>query len=273
MNRKVILEKITSTSASVKLVCGVANNAAWLIMAEAMTHLKQSPRYRHKVKQAFKLASLEIHRYETNLVTASKNRMFHVADMTDNIRRRYGDITDRQYYEFWKSIGGPAYTKTHPLVTSLQNKYRLSMQSHGIKDADLVAWIMTAQAALDLSVKMYEKVINEAANHHGINRLVLKSIFDQFSLKPVSERWMAAMATLEPLSNAIHLDALEQHNIAHGVAQLCEAWVDPHLLYGSTTETIADSEEVFATKGFHRKALQEIAEVENETFDELEYEL
>lgn len=263
-------KRMGAAASVVKLVCGCANNAAWMVVSEAMDHLKKSPRYRHQVKQAFKLATLELHRYETNLLTASTNRMFHLADMGESTRRKYGDISDREYYDFWKAIGSAAYTRTYPHITSLQNKYRLSLQHHGVRDADLVAWTMTAQAAIDLAIKLYDYALKECISGYAINRRLLEYVFDQFKLSKVSAKWYHAMLVLAPETADYDLDEVEKRNIEHGLAQLCEAWVQPSLLYSSTGDTVAEYDEVFATPGFQKMAMREIADIEKETLNELE---
>ena len=102
---------IGNAAAVVKLVCGVGNNAAWLVMLDAYDHARKCKRYGFRQKQTFKQAIKEFHDYERGLKYATQNRMFHLADMNDETRRKYGDITDAEYYEFWKGIGGPAYQK------------------------------------------------------------------------------------------------------------------------------------------------------------------
>jgi hypothetical protein len=45
--------------------------------------------------------------------------MFHLDDLEPSVRRKYGDITDREYYDFWASTGSQAYQQSKPLITSL----------------------------------------------------------------------------------------------------------------------------------------------------------
>ena len=261
---------IGNAAAVVKLVCGVGNNAAWWVMLDAYDHARKCKRYGFRQKQTFKQAIKEFHDYERGLKYATQNRMFHLADMNEETRRKYGDITDAEYYEFWKGIGGPAYQKTRPMITSLWNKYRLSLVNNNVQDAEHVAWVMTAQAAIDLAGTMYESAMRECMTSYKLPRRWLDQVFGQFSLKRVSKAWMRAMMVLAPETEPIKPSELEEKNIDLGLRQLMEAWLDPDLLYSSTSETVEDYDEIFATRGFQKKVLREIAEVRQETLKNLE---
>ena len=276
MTNEEIQRAFYSAASVVKLICGVANNAAWLVMMDAYDHAKQCRRFKvsvkggHTVKWFFKNAINEWNDYERNLLRATTNRMFHLADMSEEVRRKYGDITDDEYYEFWKGIGGPAYTKTRPMITSLWNKYRLSLLKHDVKDAEHIAWVMTAQAAIDLAGTMYESALRECETGYHLPRKPLEQVFGQFSLKRLSKAWMRAMYMLAPETEDITPDPLDEKNIEMGLRQLMEAWMEPDLLYSSTSETVEDYDEIFRTKGFQKKVLREIADVRAETIKNLQ---
>ena len=254
-----IVKAVGNAAAIFKLVCGVGNNAAWVVMMEGYDHARRCKAFRrslkggHNVGWYFKRAINDFNTYERNLLTTQTNRMFHMADMTGDVRRKYGDISDAEYYEFWKGVGGVAYAKTKPLITSLWNKYRLSLLEHGVKDAEHVAWVMTAQAALDLAGAMYESAMKECENGLELHRKVLDEVFSQFSLKTISKDWMRALMLLAPETDPIKLSDVEERNIDLGLQQLMEAWLDPELLYSSASGAVDDFNEIFASKGFVKK--------------------
>jgi hypothetical protein len=271
------IEKAVGNAAAIfKLVCGVGNNAAWVVMMEGYDHARRCKAFRrslkggHMVGWYFKRAINDFNAYERNLLIAQKNRMFHVADMNDDVRRKYGDISDEEYYEFWKGVGSVAYGKTKPLITSLVNKYRVSLIQHGVKDAEHVAWVMTAQAAIDLSLALFESAAKECEVGLKLHRKVIDEVFSQFSLKTISKDWMRALMLLAPETDPIKLSDVEERNIDLGLRQLMEAWLDPELLYSSASGAVDDYEEIFATKGFVKKVQREIAEVRAETLKEIE---
>jgi len=100
---------------------------------------------------------------------------------------------------------------------------------------------------------------------------MVREVFGQFSLKKVSERWRRALLMLAP-DTEFELEPTEKRNIEIGLTQLCEAWLDPSLLYNSTMESVEDYDEIFRTRGYQKKAMREIAEVRDETMKELENE-
>ena len=274
-----IVRAVGNAAAIFKLVCGVGNNAAWVVMMEGYGHARRCKAFRkslkggHNVGWYFKRAVNDFYSYERNLLTTQTNRMFHMADMSDDVRRKYGNINNEEYYEFWKGVGVVAYHKTKPLITSLVNKYRLSLLEHGVKDAEHVAWVMTAQAALDLAGAMYESAMKECENGLELHRKVLDEVFGQFSLKTISKDWMRALMLLAPETDPIKLSDVEERNIDFGLQQLMEAWLDPELLYSSASGAVDDFNEIFATKGFVKKVQREIAEVKAETLREINKEL
>lgn len=274
-----IVKAVGNAAAIFKLVCGVGNNAAWVVMMEGFGHARRCKAFRRSLPGGytigwyFKRAVNDFYQYERHLLTTPTNRMFHVSDMSDNVRCKYGNISDEEYYEFWKGVGVVAYHKTKHLITSLVNKYRVSLLQHNVKDADHVAWVMTAQAALDLAGAMYESAMKECEVGMSLHRKVLDGVFSQFSLKTVSKDWMRALMLLAPETDPIKLSDVEERNIDLGLQQLMEAWLDPELLYSSASGAVDDFHEIFATKGFVKKVQREIAEVQAETLSVLEKEL
>lgn len=256
--------RMAAAAGLVKFICGVANNAAWLVALEALDHARRCRDYRGNVKYRFKQSVAAYHDYERNLIHNKNNRMFCVADMTPGIRKKYGNITDREYYDFWTATGAQAYTKTKPMITSLWNKYRLSLQSHNVKESEHLAWVMTATAALELAVNLYKRAIKDIVESYKLPRHLVEYVFSQFSLEPVRKRWNNAMLSLSP-----HVDytisGMEERNIVHGLEQLQEAWTDTSVLYDSASETVAEYEEVFRTPGEQKKVMREIAGIKAET--------
>lgn len=272
--------KMTAAASTVKLICGVGNNAAWLVVLEAYGHAKQHRRFNQNIKGGkrvswfFRRVMKLYHEYEHQLVDARQNSLFHVADMDEKMRRQYREgITDREYYDFWAAKGGPCYSKTYPLVTSLWNKYRLSLQHNNVADADKVAWVMVGQAALELAVTMYDMAIDECEKGYGIPRSLLEYVFGQFSMKEIAGEWFRAMMALAPETEPMKPSELDEKNIDMGIRQLMEAWLDYDTLYTSTADTVAEYDEVFRTRGFQKKVLREIADVRQETQQEYEKEL
>lgn len=271
MDRDEVIRQVSAAASMVKLCCGVANNAAWVVTLDAFDQVKMHRNIDkrmqggHKLLWMYKQAIEEFHKYERRLIYATENRMFHVDDMSDAVRKKYGNITDRQYYEFWASIGGETYERTKPMITSLWNKYRLSLIHHNIEQPDIVAWAMTAQACLELAVKVCDNAIISVSDRSILTKDVSRRIFSQFSVREVAKAWMRALQATDPLTDTYELDHTEERNIEMGLEQLEEAWLSTDTMYESTAGSIEDYDDVFRTKGEQKKALREIGELQDYT--------
>ena len=267
MTREEICANIYQSSKLVKLICGIGNNAAWMVALDGLVHARQCRRYNNNVRHLFRRCERLFHEYERNLIHATRNRMFHVDDMPPEIRKKYGDITDRDFYDLWAATGSVTYMRTKPLITSLWNKYRLALLDNGTREAEHVAWVMTATACLNLAIEIYDKAINEC--EHLVPRRYLIQVFRQFSLSRVEKAWSDAMEALLPEGKNHILSHTCQRNIQMGLDQLLEAWTDPEHLYGSVSDTVESYDDLFRTPGEVKKALREISEVREETEREL----
>lgn len=245
----------------VKLACGLVNNATWVVLMNAHDEARKMPNYRHQTKQAFKHVFELWREYENNLLYARANRMFSVGDMDEPTRRKYGEhLTDAEYFDFWKGFGYTAYERTKKWLTSLQNKYRLSLVAHDVRHADKVAALLTAEACLAICEDTWQKAVENAEKSHGLPRKVAEGIFAGFNVKNVAQAWKKALSLISPDSDYV-LGEIEERNIAQGVSQLYDAWTDMGEAIDSVRETVPEYEEVFRTKGMAKKAARELKEL------------
>ena len=257
--------QLSGAASMVKLACGVGNNAAYAVMLTAHDHIKMHPNYRHEVKRLYRQAFTMFRQREGQLLHRTTNRFFHVADMTPEVRKKYGNITDAQYFEFWQGLGALAYREGQPLITSLHNKYRLSLLGHGIALPDIVAWPMTAQACLELACTLYNAAVRSCAEEYHLPIGPLRDLFAPFSLRPVADVWNKALTLTDPKADTYDLNEGEKRNIQLGLEQLEELWANPKFLYNSAFTATEDFEDIFRTKGENKKALREIGEIMQET--------
>lgn len=276
--------QLSAAASMVKLVMGVANGCAINIMLDCFSEVSGKatdpktgnrkpphPRYKHQVKQAYKHAIDEYHAYEHRLIYATTNRFFHLDDLTAKYRKIYGDITDAEFFEFWKGTSARAYQVSRPLVTSLWNKYRLSLLNHGIKNAEILAWPMVGQACLTLAVDIFHHAVDDAIQAVPmLQPHQVRGLFKDFNLHRVREAWTRALMMTEDIR--YELEPTEQKNIDMGILQLAETWANPDYMYDSVSETLPDFADIFRTKGEMKKALRNIEEVRAQTWDELEKE-
>lgn len=262
-NKSELQNDLARVASVVKLVCGVANNATWLVMADAHDAIKNHPNYKGKAKWLYKQAFTEFKSNEMQLLHSNDNRMFHLDDMSPSVRKKYGNIKDSQYFEYWQGLGENAYTEGHKWVSSLDNKYRLSLVNHGVSYSEIIAKVMTAQACLELSCSMYDSALNSCARDFALPMDIMRKIFKYFSLRKVADIWIKAMFLTAPETEKYDLDELEEKNISQGIMQLEMAWSDPNMIYGSAFSATEDFEEIFRTKGEWKKAMREIGDVRN----------
>lgn len=249
-----------------KIMMGAANNAAWTVCLHAHDKAKVLPQYRHEVKRAFR-ATLDAWRtYESELLHDQRNRFFSLKDMPERTRKTYGDITDREYYDFWTGTGGEMYVCTSPLIGALQHKCRRVLEDRGMKDADGLAWVTTARACLDLAVVIYDMTALVLTNEHGIPSRIVREVFGKFSLQPVRDRWKHAEHLL--MLDDIQLTDGEVRNIELTLEQIQERWTSIDLIYQLMGDAAESYDEVFRTRGEMKKVLKGLADIRQEMAEE-----
>lgn len=125
IDREELERQVSQCSGFVKMMCGVANNCAIQVVNMCRSHIEDirgedsykerpkrpHPGYKHRAKLLFRQFFHEWHTMESALLYPSpgETRFFHVADMPEEARKKYGTMTDAQYFEFWKGTGTLAY--------------------------------------------------------------------------------------------------------------------------------------------------------------------
>ena len=273
-------KRVSQCSGLVKMMCGVANNCAisvvrhaWSLIADIRdkeSYEQERPHHPHpgcrqKAKQLFAQFFREWAAMESTLAypTHGDVRFFHVDDMPPEARKKYGAMTDAEYFEFWKGVGAQAFKQTMPLVTSLQNKYRKSLERHGIREAHLTAWAMTAYTVLELACDMWRNVILSC--HEAIPEVeieVLEGIWRPFLVQRPTDTWRKAMLLMAKEVGDYKLDDDEERNIELGVEQLRELWISVDLPFDSTIAAIEDfDKDIFRTRGEAKKSIRELTEM------------
>lgn len=279
---------IARCSGFVKMMCGVANNCAIGIVNECRSKIadirdddsykgrprQPHPGYKHKAKRLFTQFFQEWHQIEMNLLYPStgETRFFHVADMPEGARKKYGTMTDAEYFEFWKGTGTLAMVKSHPLVTSLQNKFRLSLERHGVKHAQQTAWAMTGDAVLQLAVETWQRTMRSCQEALPMLELsFIEKLWQPFSPKRPAETWRKALLLLAPECDGYKLDDDEERNIALGLEQLRELWICSDLPFDATIRAVEDyNEDIFRTRDEAKKSMRELAEMRDDARREIE---
>lgn len=287
IDREQLEMDVARCSGFVKMMCGVANNCAISIVNWCRSEIadirreesyKQRPRqphpgYKHKAKKLFTQFFQEWHAMETSLLypTTGHVRFFHVADMDEETRKRYGNMTDAEYFEFWKGTGVLAFEKSKPLVTSLQNKFRLSLEHHGVKNAQQTAWAMTGDAVLHLAVETWCRTMRSCQEVLPMLELsYIEKLWLPFSPQRPANTWRRAILSLAPEADGYKLDSDEERNITFGIQQLRDLWISPDLPFDAIIAAVEDyDEDIFRTRGEAKKSVRELAKMRNNAMEEL----
>lgn len=228
-------EKLLHMAVIVKETLGVVNNAAWYCCLDALGVMREMPRWNRRgagrttPKWAFGRAVKAFREYEAELVWGGKNRFFSVEDMPPETRRLYKeDMSNREYYDFWVSMGGAAYTRSRAFVTSLQNKYRLSLVHGGMdpEEAVFASWGLCALSCLDLAVVSYRGNIRLGAEEYRLLPQMLAACFGKFSLEKVFLLWKEAVEAAFPGILSSEVPKSDERNIELGKSQLAAAWLE-----------------------------------------------
>lgn len=256
-------EVLARRAAFVKLVTGVTNNAAYYCMLDAVDAIKKGRLYRNELKKRVRLGVDAYRRYELSLLHRENDRFFRVGDMSESTRKRYSDdLTDRDYFELWLGLGAKAYTQNLPLIQSLRHKYLKSLESHGVKYAYEVSWISVCICLLELSVRSYHDVVGAIHRECGLPTDILHGVFGQFNLSGVCQVWKDVLS-LATKGYDFKLDFSEYRNIALGLEDLKEAFLNIEGIIDTLSGSIEEYDEMFRTKGEQKKALREVADLRN----------
>ena len=280
---------IAQCAGFVKMMCGVSVNCAVTIAKDALDKIADvraaseykekpwnpHPNYKGRTKALFNQYENEKHNYYSYLLYPANGevRFFDLKDMPEEARRKYKTMTGREYFEFWKSTGAHAYLKSQPLIGSLHNKFRVSLTGHGVPRPELVAWGLVGASVLELAQETWQRAmrsVQEACD----NLLILQDIeriYKPFSPQRMSIAWQRALKYLSPEADGYKLDDQETRNIALGLDQLRELWISTDLPFDATIQAVDDySDDIFATKGYAKKAMRELAEMREDAIRDLE---
>ena len=255
-----IAEDVARAGWLIKLYCGIANNAAWTIALEAIDHARLCKGYAGKTKQLFNRCTAAWHAYERGLAYSPNSKAFSVAAMPPDVREWYGNITDRDYYEFWCATGATLHSQHRSIVTSLCNKYRIPLVRQNVEDAEHLAWVFTAQAALMLADDIRRTQIAIYASEGIVRREALSSILRQFSIKLVADTWERAASSLCPILDDLTQTQTEDKNVLSGIEQVYKTWINMDNIRMAYIKTSEDYPEMFRTKGTLQKALRRFSE-------------
>lgn len=254
---------VALASGVVKIVVGVANGVAMISVGNSLDRVKKSRYFRHRIKSAWREVEKVRMQYRSALIypPAGEMRFFHVDDMPENTRRRYGNISDADYFEFWECTGEQCYAENEAFISSLANKYRKSFLSHGVPDAELKGHLASTAALLNISITAFKWSVKDVAAAYGLPEKWLYDIYKPFCLQPVFDKWTNALDLTSPETDNYDLDEIEERDIAYGIDTLEIRIINPKKIFESIGFTAGQFGDLYATKGQMKKTQREIAEM------------
>lgn len=246
----------------------MVNNAAWAACLDAYECIEPLKRFNQQVKggdtagHGYKRALRALKQYQRNLIYASDNRFFHVADMTGDTRNFYAkDMTDEQYYDFWASFGFKAYQDNRPFLTCLVNKLYLAYKKGNVRHAEAAAWSMGAYMSMSVATECHADAVKVVANQWGGRLAEWQRLFKAFDLSPVEKLWGDAHRDFFPELATLEFDDDEFQNINLSFNQWAERLVRGKTLINSRVATVNDfADDIFRTKGCAKKAIRELTD-------------
>lgn len=264
------LQAVTQASSFVKLIDGVVNNAAWAACLDAYEYLKPLKRFNQQVRggdtagYGYKRCFKALKDYQRNLIYASENRFFHVADMTEETRNYYAKgMTDEEYYDFWASFGFKAYQDNKQFLTCLVHKLHLVYEQAEVKQAEAAAWSMGAYMSLSVATECHSDTVKAVAKQWGGSFNEWARLFKAFDLATVEKLWGDAHKDFFPELTTIDFSDDEFENIKLSFNQWAYRLVRGKTLVKSRVDTVADyADDIFRTPGCAKKAMRELSSTE-----------
>lgn len=251
---KDVMRMTTLCTGMVKAMCAMPNNVAYIMLYNAHDHAKQHPAYKQKTKQLYK-HTLELYMaYERRLCEATNFRMFEVADLAPEARKRYGNITNKDYFTLWQDFGSTGYRLALPHLQALTHKFRLSLRRRGVPYEDILCHQLTAQAVLDIAVSFHRSATILAHKEFHLSNEIIHTHYDQFSLNNVA---MALEKAVQSLCSEVYaLDEQEERNIQISIKDIADVFSKQENMLLASSNAIENNADIFRTKGEMKKILR-----------------
>lgn len=264
MSNDKLESSLQQVSGVIKMMVGVSNNMCYWALLDTIDELKKTKRYKHQAKKAINNVLIAWKEYERNLITPPEYspHFFSLKDMPSETRKKYGDITDAEYYSYWSASGAEAYVKAKNEIGCLRHKYYKSLEQHGIKDSEALSWVLTTATLLGAAVRIYKDTIS-CITVCGFPKDVLTNLFKTFSLEHVKDSYNKAMLLVAPDTDYNNTKE-ENRDIELGIHYLIEKITDVDYIYSSNIDAAKQYEEIFSSKKEYEKFQRLLAETSQE---------
>lgn len=250
----IIRNKRYAISGWVKQIGGVVNNATWLVMIDALDAIKTHPRYKQRVKLNFKTALQKFKEYEAVLQCDEHKGLFNLEELIPEARKKYGDITNQEYYEYWCAVGGPAYMLSKDKMKAITDALTTHLSTEGYSHTDILAKLLLASACMEHAILCVDGIIEAGCRDVQLSVSEGMKFYSVLSLRPVHAAWQKAVFTLEPTLGDM---TVPEHVYRH-YDGLGELWRSEQFVIACIRKASEDYEEIFRNKTELRKLKSEL---------------
>jgi hypothetical protein len=224
----------------IKQITGVSNNAAYYVLMNGIDAAKRLPAWKnYKFRGCINGALMEWKKYEATL---QRSDFFDLKMIQKSVRDKIV-CSNKGYYDFWFGLGGETYENTKNFVSSLAHKYKLSLDRHGVENADDISLIMCAVACLRVAERCWEDGCIAVATLIGCHISNCKLGFKPLRLPcSIGDKLELALKFVVP---DYDLNPSEDRNIQLGIDEVFNRWSDQEAACNATAETVKSYEECF----------------------------
>lgn len=250
----IIRSKRYAISGWVKQIAGIVNNATWFAMIDAIDAVRKHPRYKQRVKLDFKTALQKFKDYEAILQCDEHRGLFDLKNLTPEARKKYGSITNQDYYEYWCAVGGSAYMLSKDKMQEITDALTEHLNTEGYNHTDILAKLLLASTCMEHAILCVDGIIEAGCRDVRLSVADGKKFYSVLSLRPVHTAWQKAISTLEPSIG----DMLVPEHVYKHYDGLGELWRSEEFIINCIRKTSVDYEEIFRNKTELRKLKSEL---------------
>lgn len=246
-----ILEGLPFAVTFIRMVSGMANALAFLVLGNCRERMRPWKRYKFDIKAGFERSIQLEDQYDMRMLT-SPHGIFDFNELEDEYKEKYReDLTSKEYYEFWKASCSQMFTKVWPIIQALSYKYYKSLKSHDIEGAEYMQWALTGTVILELAQAQFTGAMMTLEQENKIPRFVLDEVVGCFSIKELFDQWTKTAKKVVPI---YELTKDEEANIALSLKQIQGMMSDNTIILQSMAQNIkAWSNEIMRSQRLAKK--------------------
>lgn len=222
----------------------------------------------HLGKKYLKKCIAECNAYSSRLYHGGDFGTFNMFSLKCKMKEEQSwyreDVTSEELFDYWRTIGCEGYLQILPFYTCLENKVRQMIIKNDTsynEEASGLINVCYLATAFNFILKRSVHQLEVQARYRFENE------FANYSMKPLAhlcDRLGAAVFG----SAHLMMEELMVNNISHGITDILDRWSDYRTPMRNAMIVTTDFPELFRTKGYMMKQIDDYAkmidEIENE---------